>query len=455
MPRRSAPRVSSPRRFHDRPVGRLAGAARSRPVARHAGHRGRTDRRNPLRRAVGRSRRPLPFTATTSCPGSSTCTCTASRASTRWIRCRATARSRRSPPACRATASPRFVRRPWRAGRRRCAACSIRCAARAKRRRRDRRACCPRTSRATSSTRSTAARSPRPACAALGRRSGQERAGRAGGGRTERSDFTAADILAEIERAAPDVGIVTLASELDGGLDLVRWLVVARTSRVAGPLRRDLRGRRSRRSRRARGTRRTSSTGCRRSVTARRAWSARCCRPTRSPRSSSATASTSIRRSSAPRSPPSGRRGSSRSPTAPPPPACRSVARPCSAASAITAGEQTALLPDGTIAGSVLTMDRAFQMLIGPRRSRAGRRGDDLRHHSRARARPGRTRRAGARRRGRPGRPRREFLGGSDLRRAASSSTPEERTEVTEERDHTEKRSSREIHESPFLRCSV
>ncbi len=38
------------------------------------------------------------------------------------------------------------------------------------------------------------------------------------------SDFSAADILAEIERATPDVGIVTLASELDGGLDLVRWL---------------------------------------------------------------------------------------------------------------------------------------------------------------------------------------------------------------------------------------
>jgi N-acetylglucosamine-6-phosphate deacetylase len=37
-------------------------------------------------------------------------------------------------------------------------------------------------------------------------------------------DFTAAEILAEIERAAPDVGIVTMAPELDGGLDLVRWL---------------------------------------------------------------------------------------------------------------------------------------------------------------------------------------------------------------------------------------
>jgi N-acetylglucosamine-6-phosphate deacetylase len=36
--------------------------------------------------------------------------------------------------------------------------------------------------------------------------------------------FTAEDILHEIERAAPDVGIVTVAPELDGGLDLVRWL---------------------------------------------------------------------------------------------------------------------------------------------------------------------------------------------------------------------------------------
>jgi len=38
------------------------------------------------------------------------------------------------------------------------------------------------------------------------------------------SDFTAADILTEIERAAPDVGIVTLASELDGGLELLHRL---------------------------------------------------------------------------------------------------------------------------------------------------------------------------------------------------------------------------------------
>jgi N-acetylglucosamine-6-phosphate deacetylase len=48
----------------------------------------------------------------------------------------------------------------------------------------------------------------------------------------ERQAFEASDILAEIERAAPDVGIVTLAPELDGGLDLVRWLT-ARGHRVS------------------------------------------------------------------------------------------------------------------------------------------------------------------------------------------------------------------------------
>jgi N-acetylglucosamine-6-phosphate deacetylase len=42
----------------------------------------------------------------------------------------------------------------------------------------------------------------------------------------ERSDdFTASDIVAEIDRAAPDVGIVTLAPELDGAIELIGWLV--------------------------------------------------------------------------------------------------------------------------------------------------------------------------------------------------------------------------------------
>ena len=74
-------------------------------------------------------------------------------------------------------------------------------------------------------------RSPRAAL-------GAGRAGGAGGaGRAERRLESSARISrrrhpAEIERAAPDVGIVTLAPELDGGLDLVRWLT-ARGHRVS------------------------------------------------------------------------------------------------------------------------------------------------------------------------------------------------------------------------------
>jgi N-acetylglucosamine-6-phosphate deacetylase len=65
---------------------------------------------------------------------------------------------------------------------------------------------------------------------AAGTRAGR---GRAGPGGSDESDaFTAGDILAEIERAAPDVGIVTLAPELVGGLDLVRALA-ARGHRVS------------------------------------------------------------------------------------------------------------------------------------------------------------------------------------------------------------------------------
>jgi len=57
-------------------------------------------------------------------------------------------------------------------------------------------------------------RSPRSALDATVRRAASDPSGQ----------FDAADILREIERAAPDVGIVTIAPELDGGLDLVRWL---------------------------------------------------------------------------------------------------------------------------------------------------------------------------------------------------------------------------------------
>ena len=54
-------------------------------------------------------------------------------------------------------------------------------------------------------------------------------AGKAGGagwagGAGQAGEFTAADILREIERGGPDVGIVTLAPELDGALDLIAWL---------------------------------------------------------------------------------------------------------------------------------------------------------------------------------------------------------------------------------------
>lgn len=37
-------------------------------------------------------------------------------------------------------------------------------------------------------------------------------------------EFDGAEILHEIERGAPDIGIVTVAPEIDGGLDLITWL---------------------------------------------------------------------------------------------------------------------------------------------------------------------------------------------------------------------------------------
>jgi N-acetylglucosamine-6-phosphate deacetylase len=69
-------------------------------------------------------------------------------------------------------------------------------------------------------------RSPRTALDGwAGRAGGAGGAGRVGeSGSAENETFDGADILGEIERAAPDVGIVTLAPELDGGLELIAWL---------------------------------------------------------------------------------------------------------------------------------------------------------------------------------------------------------------------------------------
>jgi N-acetylglucosamine-6-phosphate deacetylase len=67
-------------------------------------------------------------------------------------------------------------------------------------------------------------RSPR---AALARRG----AGR-NGAAEDPGGFAAAAILDEIARAAPDVGIVTIAPEIDGGLELIGWLT-ARGHRVS------------------------------------------------------------------------------------------------------------------------------------------------------------------------------------------------------------------------------
>ncbi len=46
------------------------------------------------------------------------------------------------------------------------------------------------------------------------------------------NDFAAADVLQEIERAGGDVGVVTLAPEIDGGPELIAWLL-ARGVRVS------------------------------------------------------------------------------------------------------------------------------------------------------------------------------------------------------------------------------
>ena len=180
----------------------------------------------------------------------------------------------------------------------------------------------------------------------------------------ERPDFTAADILTEIERAAPDVGIVTLASELDGGLDLVRWLAsrghrvslghsaatyeealaaVASGARQATHLFNRMPPLGHRAPGLAGAVLQTDEVAAEiicdgahvHPALIRTAIAAK--RPSRILAITDATAAAGL---------PAG-------------------ARALLGGQPIIAGESTALLADGTIAGSVLTMDRAFQTLVG------------------------------------------------------------------------------------------
>ena len=143
-------------------------------------------------------------------------------------------------------------------------------------------------------------------------------------------------------------------------MDQVAW-----ASRVAWTFRRDVRGRASRPSRRARGTRRICSTACRRSGIARPVWSGAILQseeiaaelicdgyhvhpalvrtavaakgPSRIMAITDGTAVSGL---------PAG-------------------ARALLGGQPITAGESAAFLGDGTLAGSALTMDRAFRTLVG------------------------------------------------------------------------------------------
>jgi N-acetylglucosamine-6-phosphate deacetylase len=177
------------------------------------------------------------------------------------------------------------------------------------------------------------------------------------------ADFTAASILAEIERGAPDVGIVTLASELDGGLDLVRWLVarghrvslghsaatydeaiagIAAGARHATHLFNRMPPLGHRAPGLAGAVLQTDEVAAEiicdgvhvHPALIRAAIAAK--RPSRIFAITDATAAAGL---------PVG-------------------SRAWLGGQPITAGEATALLPDGTIAGSVLTMDRAFQTLV-------------------------------------------------------------------------------------------
>jgi N-acetylglucosamine-6-phosphate deacetylase len=205
-------------------------------------------------------------------------------------------------------------------------------------------------------------RSPRAALDSARRARGADAAGKAGA--TGLAEFDGTDILAEIERAAPDVGIVTLAPELDGGLDLVRWLgarghraslghsgatyeeslaAIAAGARQATHLFNRMPPLDHRAPGLAGAILQTDEVAAElicdgfhvHPALVRMAIAAK--RPSRVMAITDATAAAGL---------PVGRRA-------------------MLGGRAITATESTAVLDDGTIAGSVLTMDRAFQTLVG------------------------------------------------------------------------------------------
>ena len=138
--------------------------------------------------------------------------------------------------------------------------------------------------------------------------------------RRSEQPFDAGDLLREIERAAPDVGIVTLAPEI-GRRHRAHWLAdEPRPPRLARALRGDLRrGDGGGHGRRQPGHASVQLHAADQSPGA-RAGRRGAAEPTRSPPSSFATASTCTRPWCAPQSPRSGRTASWRSPTAPRPP---------------------------------------------------------------------------------------------------------------------------------------
>ena len=113
-----------------------------------------------------------------------------------------------------------------------CEACWSRFGAHARPRSCIQRACCPRISKAISSTPITKARSRSHVCAIRAWLSRDPEATAAGETGAVAKNSMAPRCSSEIERGAPDIGIVTIAPEIDGGLDLIKWLT-ARGLRVS------------------------------------------------------------------------------------------------------------------------------------------------------------------------------------------------------------------------------